>query len=230
MFMAPDKRSKRECEDQYYLQKIQELVDQKIAWFSRQDQSSSDDDQEFKVVAKKTKRRSPITDEDEYKMKKQKKKIQNKVYVGCSATNNEKIERLKEFVTEEMKGSDLMLVIQKILYATDLAKNQNRLSMPINQLETLEFLTADEKRLLDTKDGEIDVPLLGPTLRMHANPMKLKMWQLKTTCNYVLRTGWNQFVESNSEDLKEHRKVQVWSFRRDQQLCFALVCLENDAA
>ncbi|KAL4567639.1 hypothetical protein LXL04_023228 [Taraxacum kok-saghyz] len=54
------------------------------------------------------------------------------------------IPSLEEFVANEMNGRDLTLVIKKILYASDLAKTQNRLSMPMNQLETLEFST--EKR------------------------------------------------------------------------------------
>ncbi|KAI3719961.1 hypothetical protein L6452_20867 [Arctium lappa] len=107
------------------------------------------------------------------------------------AVNNEITGRLKEFTTEEMKGSDTKLVIQKILHAHDLARNQNRLSMPMNQLETQEFLTADEKRYLEN-GGELT---------------------------------------NNSEDLiKENTKVevQVWSFRRDRQLCFALACMETE--
>ncbi|KAI3719945.1 hypothetical protein L6452_20851 [Arctium lappa] len=203
-------------EDKYYERKIQELINEKIESFSRQDRLSNQE-----IVAKKSKKRphsSSTFDQDENEKKQKTKKIK-------IDQNNKAIERLKKFITEEMKGSDLKLVIQKILYATDLAKNQNRLSMPINQLETLEFLTADEKRLLDTKEGVIDVPLLGPRLRMHAKPMKLTKWRLKTTCNYVLRTNWHQFVENNSEDLTVNTKIQMWSFRKDERLCFALACV-----
>ncbi|GKF61352.1 hypothetical protein Tco_0181406, partial [Tanacetum coccineum] len=42
------------------------------------------------------------------------------------------------------------------------------------------------------------------------------------TDNYVLKTKWKQFVEENKEHLKELAKIQLWLFRKDHQLCFAL--------
>ncbi|XP_024987866.1 B3 domain-containing protein At2g31420-like [Cynara cardunculus var. scolymus] len=210
-------------EDKYYLQKINELVQHKMQLFARQDQASSSHHHELTKKPVKKRPLSSIDDQDENKKKRM--KIQDKkMHVRSPVISNNTTERLKEFITGEMKGSDLKLVIQKILYATDLAKNQNRLSMPMNQLETLDFLTSDEKQLLD-RDGEFKVPLLGPTLQMHTNPMTLRMWNLKSTSNYVLKTNWNQFVEKNKEYLTANTTVQVWSFRREEKLCFAIACV-----
>ncbi|XP_024987859.1 putative B3 domain-containing protein At3g24850 [Cynara cardunculus var. scolymus] len=207
-------------EDKYYLQKINELIQHKIQLFSRQDQASSSHHHQ---LTKKPVKKRPLSSIDENNKKRM--KIQDKkMHVRSPAISNDTTDRLKRFITGEMKASNLKLVIQKILYATDLAKNQNRLSMPMNQLETLDFLTSDEKQLLD-KYGEFKVPLLGPTLQMHTNPMTLRMWHLKTTSNYVLKTNWNQFVEKNKEYLTVNTKVQVWSFRREEQLCFAIACV-----
>ncbi|KAJ9553459.1 hypothetical protein OSB04_017504 [Centaurea solstitialis] len=230
-------------ENQFFLQKIQELVNLKMTLVS-QSSSSSVVDQEPKVVvikdAKPTKKpskerqlsrsRSPTDDADyderEFKkQKKAKKMIPNKMYVRSPAVSNETTERLKKLVTEEMNCSELKLVIQKPLYASDLAKNQNRLNMPINQLETAKFLRPHEEPLLDGDGGWIAVPLLGPTLKFHENPMRLAKWHMKSTSNYILKTNWIEFVEANPKDLTLNTMVQVWSFRRDEQLCFALVCV-----
>ncbi|KAI3763959.1 hypothetical protein L2E82_13957 [Cichorium intybus] len=141
---------------------------------------------------------------------------------------DERVAQLKEFITTEINGNDVKLVIKKELYASDLLKHQNRLSLPINQLETREFLTEEERKHLE-KDKELEVPLLGPTLQFHDKSMMLKKWHLTSSCSYVLKTNWNDFVKVNKDVLKEHTNIHVWSFRRDKQLCFALACIDEDA-
>ncbi|KAI3763965.1 hypothetical protein L2E82_13963 [Cichorium intybus] len=126
-----------------------------------------------------------------------------------------------------MNGKEVKVVIQKTVFSSDLLKNQNRLSMPMKRVETHDFLTENEKRHLDNKK-EIVVPLLGPRLQMHHEPMVLTIWQMVSSRNYVLKTNWNGFVDRNEEDLKLHSLIQVWSFRMEEQLCFAIVCLEGD--
>ncbi|KAI3497950.1 hypothetical protein L1887_33590 [Cichorium endivia] len=138
------------------------------------------------------------------------------------------VAQLKEFITTEINGNDVKLVIKKELYASDLLKHHNRLSLPVNQLETLEFLTEEERKHLE-KDKEFEVPLLGPTLKFHDKPMMLKKWHLTSSCSYVLKTNWYVFVEDNMDVLKEHTNIHVWSFRRDKQLCFALACIDDVA-
>ncbi|GKC41812.1 reverse transcriptase domain, reverse transcriptase zinc-binding domain protein, partial [Tanacetum coccineum] len=101
--------------------------------------------------------------------------------------------------------------------------------MPINQLETKDFLIDEEITILES-GNEVVVPLLGPTLRMYAEPMKLKIWPMGRTHNYVLMNKWNNFVEENKDYLKQFSTIQLWSFRVDQQLCFALAVVERPLA
>ncbi|GKD76014.1 B3 domain-containing protein, DNA-binding pseudobarrel domain protein, partial [Tanacetum coccineum] len=89
---------------------------------------------------------------------------------------NEVTERLQKFITDEMNGSDLKLVIQKVLYMSDLKPDQNRLNLPQKQLITEDFLSDDERRILES-EGEIEVRLVGPILKMYKEPMVLKMWR-----------------------------------------------------
>ncbi|KAJ0911269.1 putative DNA-binding pseudobarrel domain superfamily [Helianthus annuus] len=129
-----------------------------------------------------------------------------------------------------MKGTDVKLVIQKKLYKSDTLKTQNKLNMPFNQLEKNKFLTEDERQIVVSnvpKENNIEVSLLGPTLEMYKLKMELTMWPMISTYNYVLKTNWYQFWFDNKQHLKEGSKIQVWSFRRDQRLCFAIVCVEK---
>nr|GEY30131.1 hypothetical protein [Tanacetum cinerariifolium] len=123
----------------------------------------------------------------------------------------------------------MKLVIQKLLYLSDLRKSQNRLNIPINQLVTKDFLTDEEKTDLESGKG-IVVPLLGPTLTMYAEPMKLKIWPMGRTHYYVLMNKWNSFVEENKDYLKQFSTIQLRSFRVDQQLCFAIAVVERPLA
>ncbi|KAI3763963.1 hypothetical protein L2E82_13961 [Cichorium intybus] len=128
------------------------------------------------------------------------------------------------FITDDLNGKEAMLVIQKRLFASDLDGTQNRLNMPLNQVETHDFLTENEKRDLENKK-ELTVSLLGPRLQMYPEPMQLKIWNMKSSDNYVLKTKWNSFMNANKEDLKVKRMIQVWSYRREEQLCFAMACV-----
>ncbi|KAL7604682.1 hypothetical protein Lser_V15G15215 [Lactuca serriola] len=188
---------KKEAEDEYYLKKIQELVNQKMKLLAEQQ------------VKEESKLKPPI------EMKNSKPMVISK-------------RRLEEFITNEMNGTDLKLVLKKILYESDLRKNQNRLSMPMNQLEkNIEFLNENEKQ--DLENGkEFEVGLLGPRLGLHNKSMMMKMWKLKSTSSYVLKTNWNEFVEENKKDLKPHSEIQVWSFRKDNKLYFALVYVDEN--
>ncbi|GJT74691.1 B3 domain-containing protein, DNA-binding pseudobarrel domain protein [Tanacetum coccineum] len=152
---------------------------------------------------------------------KKKRKITPKIKSG-PVVKNEVTERLQKFITgDEMNGSEPKLVIQKVLYMSDLKQDQNRLMLPFKKLETEDFLTIEEKLALEN-ENEIEVRLVGPTLKMYKEPMRLVIWNMTNTRNLVLKTNWYRFVEDNKEHLKELSKIQLWSFRKDQQLCFAI--------
>ncbi|XP_076925153.1 putative B3 domain-containing protein At2g27410 [Bidens hawaiensis] len=176
----------------------------------------------LKTLSTKTRK---LSGEDGGKNKK--RKVPKQV-VRTPTVVNDVTERLKEFVANELKGIELTLVIQKILYKSDTKKVLNRLNMPIMQLETNKFLTNDEKRVLDKSEGEIEVRVLGPTLEMCENPMKLRKWRMSSTENYVLTTNWYRFRSKNKLFLKRKSMIQVWSFRgADKRLCFAVACVEE---
>ncbi|GKD84422.1 B3 domain-containing protein, DNA-binding pseudobarrel domain protein [Tanacetum coccineum] len=186
-------------EDDFYMQKIQELVNEKMKQFAREDQ-------------------------ERYELKFKKKKKLAKKVIPTEVVSNEVTERLKEFITNEMNGSDMRLVIQKVLFTSDVSRCQNRLNMPYKKLETHDFLTDDESRMADDEEG-VKVRLVGPNLQMYEEPVWLKTWNMTSTKNYVFKINWSNFVDANKADLKAHKKIQVWSFRIDEQLCFAIACV-----
>nr|GEX14223.1 ribonuclease H-like domain-containing protein [Tanacetum cinerariifolium] len=78
-------------------------------------------------------------------------------------------------------------------------------------------------------ESEIDVPLLGPTLQMFNQSMKLTRWQINSTQSYILRTNWKTFVQENKNDLKQGATIQVWSYRKEDQnkLCLAIAVVKS---
>ncbi|KAL4586512.1 hypothetical protein LXL04_011148 [Taraxacum kok-saghyz] len=164
---------------------------------------------------------------NEREKRKKRRIVAKKKSQSVPIESNEVTRRLKEYIVNEENGTEVKMVIQKTLYQTDLEKSQNRLNMPINQLQTLEFLREDEKRILDN-EKEIEVGLLGPRLKMHEKSMMLRKWRMRSTYNYVLKTNWNNFVKENEKDLQKNSKIQVWSFRKKERLHFAIACLERD--
>ncbi|XP_076898830.1 B3 domain-containing protein At2g32645-like [Bidens hawaiensis] len=124
----------------------------------------------------------------------------------------------------------MKLVIQKPLYESDLNTNKNGLNMPVKQLVTRphEFMTVHEMRVME--DGRVDgmeVKVVGPSMKMYEKPLRLKTWHMKNTDNFVLKTKWNEFVASNKMVFKTYTVIQVWSFRKDRELCYAIVPVER---
>ncbi|XP_071713805.1 B3 domain-containing protein At2g31720-like [Rutidosis leptorrhynchoides] len=168
------------------------------------------------------------------KNKKKKMKIVKKMKRNpMDIINNEVTELLKRLI-DEINGSDLKLLIQKRLYHSDLRGCQNRLTIPMNQMQkNCEFLSPDEENILVDKQRGIEVGLMGPKLQMYNKKMVLRKFCMSHTSSYVLSNNWNQFVRDYMNDLKENTMIQVWSFRRNQELVFAVVVVgdeENDFA
>ena len=194
-----------ESEDIYYLHKIVKLVEEKMKLIDV-------------LPCKK-----PVEERKRFKCTPRVEK-NKKVEI----VKNHITQELEKFITNKLKGTEVKVVIQKTLYKSDLEENQNRLNMPMKQvIRPDEFLRKNEKE--DLENGkEFEGKLWGPRLEMHENPMMLKMWHMKTTSNYVLKTEWNRFVKANEKDLEINKTIQVWSFRREEKLCFAIACLERD--
>ncbi|KAI3744265.1 hypothetical protein L1987_57342 [Smallanthus sonchifolius] len=213
------------AEDIYYMRKIEQLANESLKFFCDKElrEEQAKEITNSKAMSKRARPMSSAGEDDIHKKRKVPKKA-----VRTPVVINEVTERLKEFIGNEMKGTEMKLVIQKVMYKSDTEKGLNRLNMPIKQLESDEFLTAEERHILNKrnpKENEIEVPLLGPTLEMHGEQMKLKMWHMASTVTYVLTTGWFRFWKVNKPHLLENSKIQVWSFRRDGQLCFAVACV-----
>ncbi|XP_050289206.1 B3 domain-containing protein At1g32030-like [Quercus robur] len=174
----------------------------------------------------------------------------SKFYGECSSKieekpNNRKNKRSKSGVPIELnlpfeyknfiktvKGFEELLLIQKALYPTDIAKMENRLSMPLGQIRA-KFLREEEKQDLDQHRMEVEVPFIEPSGTF--NKAFLRQWDMKKASGskssmYVLKKNWNDIVMANK--LKEDDVVQVWSFRleKDDQLCLALVVVRSAEA
>ena len=67
------------------------------------------------------------------------------------------------------------------------------------------------------------VSLLDPSLK--ETPLTFKRWRMGKCLTYVLTTMWNLVAKNNQ--LKIDDVVQLWSFRVESSLCFALVKVNN---
>ncbi|MED6205929.1 hypothetical protein PIB30_022213 [Stylosanthes scabra] len=128
-------------------------------------------------------------------------------------------------VISDRGGSRISLVIEKTLCASDLNRQQNRLSMPSAQIKDREFVFPAELASLDNK-GEIKVEVIQPSLEI--SELTLVKWFMpkdngSVSTTYVLRSNWMDVAEAN--ELQKYDVVQVWSFRVQEQLCMAIVKL-----
>ncbi|XP_047309376.1 B3 domain-containing protein At3g25182-like [Impatiens glandulifera] len=152
---------------------------------------------------------------------------------------------------QEMGGTNVAVVFQKELYATDVKLSNCRLSIPESKILNF-FLSEAERKWLDEttptieerkkrkeerekeknenvkKKKKMNTPLNSLAVKMidsKGNIMEerfnIKKWTMEETVVYNLVTGWSTLVKSNG--LKEGMKVQLWSFRVESHLWFALV-------
>ncbi|XP_015064681.2 putative B3 domain-containing protein At2g27410, partial [Solanum pennellii] len=135
-------------------------------------------------------------------------------------------DELKEKISRMgVQISQVKLVIQKVLYDTDLSYQHMRLSIPINQVENKDFLTPQQKMVLETRDivsnkkSKIQFNLIEPSLEQ--TKIHLAKWDMSNSSNYVLLSDWMQVVERNI--LKSGMVVQLWSFNQDLVPWLALV-------
>ncbi|KAL1541503.1 putative B3 domain-containing protein [Salvia divinorum] len=146
-------------------------------------------------------------------------------------------EEFKNAIEEMARGANApvaasKLVIQKQLYGTDLSSGHNRLSIPMSQIAD-DFLTEMEKEHLRGHDGSykkkyLDVKIVGPSLAA-TETAKFCQWHIgKTSSCYVINGKWNAIVAKNK--LMVGEAVQLWCFRIDRELCFALVRLPGNHA
>ncbi|GLU10864.1 hypothetical protein SLE2022_276450 [Rubroshorea leprosula] len=125
---------------------------------------------------------------------------------------------------EEMGGSEEKLLIQKIIFKTDLSKSHNRLQIPENQVMAT-FLTKEEERELDEKG--LNVGLIEPCLKK--SEIHLTKWNMRNSRVFVFNEQWNSVVDGNQSTIKRNAVVQIWSFRiaSKSKLCFAMVKVKD---
>ncbi|VVA10941.1 PREDICTED: B3 [Prunus dulcis] len=128
---------------------------------------------------------------------------------------------------DSLGGTKVALVIQKKLRKTDLSKSGNRMSMPLNQISSTDFLEDDERGRLE-KEETMKVQLIDPGLVQ--GDINLRRWNMKkmngkNSKMYVLRTQWSDVAKRNH--LEEKDLVQVWSFRVNGALYLALVLVNE---
>ena len=197
------------------------------------DQGFLDDQGRFPETTKIKKRPPPRRchddDDDEgscHELKKQKRKKATR----CQQYPTDLPIKFRKRITA-LGGSDAALVIHKCLFKTDVSSGHNRLSIPLNQIRQT-FLTPQETEMLNSVSGnnnqkrcsEMEVMLIEPSL--HRDTISLRKWEMKkasgsATSMYVLVGKWNSVAWRNA--LREDETVQLWSFRINSKLCFALV-------
>nr|XP_043622198.1 B3 domain-containing protein At2g31420-like [Erigeron canadensis] len=129
-----------------------------------------------------------------------------------------RIKDLMNYFVTSIGGSRFKLVIQKKLTTSDVTKSQGRLLIPTANVYNCGMLKEFEKRKLGA-GKDISVPVFDPKRREWT--LNFTRWNMNKEV-YVLKTGWNDIVNTNG--LEEGMVIQVWSFRVNQeQLCFALV-------
>ncbi|KAE8008250.1 hypothetical protein FH972_004780 [Carpinus fangiana] len=127
-----------------------------------------------------------------------------------------------------LQGSDIKLVIQKVLTDTDMKGSQDRLSIPRGQMR-YDFLSREEQVSLEKKEADgkhfkgMEVPLIEPGLK--ESSIFLKKWKLGSSCSYMLSNPWINIAGRNG--LKSGNSVQLWSFRVNQRPHLALIKLQN---
>ncbi|KAJ8440969.1 hypothetical protein Cgig2_019998 [Carnegiea gigantea] len=128
-------------------------------------------------------------------------------------------------------GSDPVMVLQKKLFKCDVDKGQGRVTMPVRECGTRLSLTEEEKQMLEVRDKKdslvgIRVKVIEPGLR--ERELTFKKWNYKeNTSSYVLVNSWFEVVVKN--ELKDGDEIQIWAFRINGKLAFALVKLPTSS-
>ncbi|KAL6311563.1 hypothetical protein AAG906_025868 [Vitis piasezkii] len=115
----------------------------------------------------------------------------------------------------DMEGRDQVFVTTKILERSDTDAGQNRFFIPKSEV-LWGVLTAEERRQVEGGGG-VEAMVVDP--RGWKYNMRLKKWV--SLNKVVLNSGWRKLVEDN-ELMAEMDSVELWSFRADSKLCFAL--------
>ncbi|XP_058203070.1 putative B3 domain-containing protein At3g24850 [Rhododendron vialii] len=133
-----------------------------------------------------------------------------------------------------LNGSDVIMVIEKTLYETDVNTGNGRLSLPARQID-MRFLTEEEKVFLATKQDGSKVTRIRSRIIGEGGMEQgicLCKWNMPKSLSenvsviYNLLSGWNDVLKAHelrNDKLCRHTTVQLWSFRVEGNLWFAFV-------
>nr|GEZ18231.1 hypothetical protein [Tanacetum cinerariifolium] len=128
---------------------------------------------------------------------KKKRKVQKKIKCG-PIVKNEVTEQLESCIRETIKGSDIKLVIQKLLYMSDLRKSQNRLIAP-------QDISPNYKDVLATQVNR-------PMKKRKERPKKIEFGQVAT----------EQLNEPNQKKRKVQKKIKCGPIVKNETSNYAL--------
>ncbi|KAF7150150.1 hypothetical protein RHSIM_Rhsim02G0212100 [Rhododendron simsii] len=167
-------------------------------------------------------------DEEEEKKTANKKKVNNMVQEKKKVNNVVLPEIVPDLPAEfkerirNLGGTEATLVLQKELTPTDMSLGHRRLSLPWGKLKDKKFL---DKVFLATRRNGKDVAKMAARL-IAENGMEheidIRRWNMSKGIYNVVE-GWNEVVDEHK--LCEKLVVQLWSFRVEGNLWFALVKL-----
>ena len=155
--------------------------------------------------------------------------------VGQSSPPPEIMEKMRRLGgTTEPK-----LVLQKVMFSSDVSKQQARLLIPTGTLmvSDREFLSDGEWRVLNEGEGEMRVKVIQCPIDVAEREMILSKWPKpkgelvlpargRKSALYSLRTPWMKVVaESN---IKVNDVLQVWSFRYSPENHLGLAVVNLD--
>ncbi|XP_027172178.1 B3 domain-containing protein At1g05920-like [Coffea eugenioides] len=113
------------------------------------------------------------------------------------------------------------LITERRLEASDVASTQSRFFLPISE-EIDEVLTQSERVMLLEKFETVKVKVVDSIQRCY--DMDFKKWP-SVNDRLVLNHGWMQLVKDNH--LQKGDVVELWSYRQDSRLCFAVKICER---
>ncbi|KAM7258668.1 hypothetical protein ACFE04_014409 [Oxalis oulophora] len=135
-------------------------------------------------------------------------------------------EALRNYIVNDLKGSEPVLVIQKQLYKSDTEDSQNRFNIPYKQIKDDTVFTKGEKKKLEEKD-KLAVCVIAPSLKP-CHDLVLRQCYMSENKYYGLIGGWNRFRKRYG--FEKDDIVQLWFSRVEGNIHFAFVKLAETEA
>ncbi|KAK3232068.1 hypothetical protein Dsin_003949 [Dipteronia sinensis] len=131
-------------------------------------------------------------------------------------------QNVRNLIIDRLNGTDIILVMEKKITATDLDENENCLQFANRNVRNNCFLTLEEMNKFNRKES-LQVTVIQPCLEITSG-VQLKKVPKNKNFSFGLSGIWNTNIAKNKKNcLQENSKVRLWSFRKMCELYFALV-------